>query len=391
MSKLIKKVFPLIITFIISISIALLIGEFAIRLFYPQVTSPVQFFYDEKLGGMVPVPNQTGFKNYPGVYYYEYKNNDIGMRDNRKVSDYKKYPYKILCLGDSFTYGWGVNDNETFARILEKKINKDSVAVLNAGVSGAGTDYALRFFQVRGKELSPNTVIYFYFDNDINDNKANAYFHIENDTIKLNEQNSYATINALKKNKLVQNKIYNWLSSNSQLFGLIRYNVGLMWNKKVSEANKASETNSESKTNSKLPDNRGIDTTRNTAKQEKTDPAKQKSQLLPEDPLYHTYKYLSALEIATKKQGVNFFVFYIPAHTSLEEYQKSGTIGVENALNNYCRQNQIKFFSFSNEIEKVKNPIESLYLPVDYHWNKKGHSLAGNYLYQTLKQENIIP
>lgn len=390
MSRLIKKVFPLLITFIISISIALLIGEFAIRLFYPQVTSPVQFFYDEKLGGMVPVPNQKGFKDYPGVYYYEYQNNDIGMRDTRQVADYLKYPNKILCLGDSFTYGWGVNDDETFARILEKNINKDSIAVLNAGVSGAGTDYALKFLQVRGKDLTPKTVIYFYFDNDINDNKANAYFHIKNDSITVNKHDSYANVNALKKNKLVQNKLYNWLSSNSQLFGLIRYNIGLMWNKKVSDANKAStDATTEAKPESISKDDTSKLLSAQTGKVVATQG--QSIQQPTEEPLYYTYKYLSALADETQKQGANFLVFYIPAHTSLEEYQKSGTISIENKLNNYCQQNQIKFFSFKDEIVKIKNPIETLYLPVDYHWNKGGHALAGNYLYQVLKNEHIIP
>ena len=389
MSKLIKKVFPLILTFIISTTVALLLGEFVIRLFYPQVTSPVQFFYDEKLGGMIPVPNQKGFKDHPKVYHYEYQNNDIGMRDTRQVADFARYPHKILCIGDSFTYGWGVNDNETFARILEKKINKDSVAVLNAGASGTGTDYALKFFQVRGEELSPNTLIYFYFDNDLSDNKANAYFHIENDSIISNQKNSYANVNALKKNKLVHNKLYNWLSSNSQLFGLIRYNVGLMWNRKVSEANQAT-IDSSNKVKQAQDVEQGNPKSVVMEKKTTTEPNKA-NQLSTENPLYHTYKYLSALNKETKKQGVNFLVFYIPAHTSLEEYQKSGTIKVEDELNKYCQQNQIRFFSFKNEIVKVKNPIESLYLPVDYHWNKNGHALAGDYLYKTLKQENIVP
>jgi lysophospholipase L1-like esterase len=393
MSKLIKKVFPILLTFIISISIALLIGELAIRILFPQVTSPVQFFYDEKLGGMIPVPNQKGFKAHPKIYHYEYQNNDIGMRDTRKVADYQNYSYKILCLGDSFTYGWGVNDNETFAQILEKKINNDSIAVLNGGVSGTGTDFALKFFQTRGKELDPNTIIYFYFDNDINDNKANAYFHIENDSIIVNEQNSYASINALKKNKLVNNKLYNWLSSNSHLFALIRYNIGMMWNKKVSDANKASEADAKPVSNSKPAETVLKDSSQTAkVKEHNSSPTlKPTSKISTDEPLYHTYKYLSALDAAAKKQGVNFLVFYIPAHTSLEEYQKSGAIGVENALNNYCKQNQIKFFSFRNEIVKAKNPIETYYLPIDFHWNQKGHALAGEYLYKTLRQEKMIP
>ena len=247
------------------------------------------------------------------------------------------------------------------------------------------------FLQVRGKELAPNTVIYFYFDNDINDNKANAYFHIENDSIITNEQNSYATVNALKKNKLVNNKLYNWLSSNSQLFGMIRYNIGLMWNKKVSDANKASQASAEPTKGDKTAEANKKDTNKIAVVPEKSSAPVQSVQQSAEEPLYLTYKYLSALDKETKRQGINLLVYYIPAHTSLEEFQKSGTIGVENALNAYCQQNQIKFYSFKNEIVKIKNPIETYYLPVDYHWNQKGHALAGDYLYKTLQQEKIVP
>lgn len=390
MSKLIKKVLPLILTFIVSITIALLIGEFVIRMFYPQITSPVQFFYDEKLGGMVPVPNQKGFKNHPGVYYYEYQNNDIGMRDTRKLADYSKYANKILCLGDSFTYGWGVNDNETFTSVLEKKINKDSIAVLNAGVSGVGTDYALKFFQVRGKELAPKTVIYFYFDNDIRDNMANAYFHIENDSIIANDRNSYVSINALKKNKFVGSKLYNWLSSNSHLFSLIRHNVGIMWNKRVSEANQSPKTTSTTD-NQASKESQKNSAKISSQKANETTAPQQTSQETLEHDLYHTYKYVSELDKEARKQGVNFLFFYIPANISIEEYEKSGKIAVENALSNYCKKNQIKFFSFKDETLKAKNPKEKYYLPVDLHWNKNGHALAADYLYTVLKQEKIIP
>ena len=41
----------------------------------------------------------------------------------------------IAVLGDSFAMGWGVNDNETFSAILEKKINRP---VYNLAVSGYG-------------------------------------------------------------------------------------------------------------------------------------------------------------------------------------------------------------------------------------------------------------
>ncbi len=136
----IKNIRKNLAAMLISLIVGLLIGEVIIRIFFSQFISPVQFYYDSKLGGMVPIPNQKGFKSHPKEYHYEYQNNKIGMRDTRQLSDYQTIPYKILAIGDSFTYGWGVNDDETFCKILERKINKDLVAVLNAVASGAGTD-----------------------------------------------------------------------------------------------------------------------------------------------------------------------------------------------------------------------------------------------------------
>ncbi len=50
----------------------------------------------------------------------------------------KKPPgvFRIMGLGNSFTFGWGVNDDQTFMRILERRLRKagHKVEVLNAGV-----------------------------------------------------------------------------------------------------------------------------------------------------------------------------------------------------------------------------------------------------------------
>lgn len=43
---------------------------------------------------------------------------------------------KIVCIGDSLTYGYGVKRNERWTSILEKKINRE---VLNKGICGDTT------------------------------------------------------------------------------------------------------------------------------------------------------------------------------------------------------------------------------------------------------------
>jgi len=109
----------------------------------------------------------------------------------------------------------------------------DSVAFVNAGASGSGTDYALRFSQVRGKEFSPKVVFYFYYENDFVDNSENRYFIFKQDSIVPKAVNEATNLNAIQKNKLANSKSYNWFASHSHLFNMIRTQVGIMWNKKV--------------------------------------------------------------------------------------------------------------------------------------------------------------
>ena len=363
---------------LISILVGLIIGEFIIRLFFPQVISPVQFFYDSKLGGMVPVPNQKGFKSHPREYYYEYQNNEIGMRDTRQLNDYKKYSYKILAIGDSFTYGWGVNDEETFCKLLEKKINKDSVAVLNAGASGSGTDYALRFFQVRAPELSPKVVLYFYYENDYVDNSENRYYTINQDSIVPTVVNAATNLNAIQKNKLANSKIYNWFASHSHLFNMIRTQVGIIWNKKVKQENQ----NQQAMLQRARTDNQSVppNTTKSIEKSKVTN-----------YQFYPTYVYLKVLAKNVEKSGGKFYTFFIPSNKSIIEYQNSGTMSHEKVIIDFCKANNIKVYSFKDVIMKHKDPFGAYYYPTDLHWNKDGNKLAADYLYQVLNQELFSP
>ncbi|HOW28864.1 MAG TPA: SGNH/GDSL hydrolase family protein [Elusimicrobiota bacterium] len=60
----------------------------------------------------------------------------------------------ILCLGDSFTYGIGVEDDETYPRYLEEEISKRKTGcfrAVNAGIQGTQIVHHIRHY----KELAP--------------------------------------------------------------------------------------------------------------------------------------------------------------------------------------------------------------------------------------------
>ena len=75
----------------------------------------------------------------------------------------------IAVIGDSYAMGWGVNDDETFSHILEKKINKN---VYNLAVSSYGTRRELIRLEKSGLLDLIDTVIIQYCYNDFGENKS---------------------------------------------------------------------------------------------------------------------------------------------------------------------------------------------------------------------------
>ncbi len=75
----------------------------------------------------------------------------------------------IAVLGDSHAMGYGVNDSETFAARLEKKLDR---RVYNLGVSSYGTYRELLSLQKSGLTDRIDTVVIQYCENDLEENEA---------------------------------------------------------------------------------------------------------------------------------------------------------------------------------------------------------------------------
>ncbi|MDQ8155463.1 MAG: hypothetical protein P3B98_12460 [Gemmatimonadota bacterium] len=83
--------------------------------------------------------------------------------------------YRILVLGDSFMAGLQVNDGETLARLLERRLGGAArgrrVEVVNFGVPSFGTDQQLIALREYGLALQPDLVVLaFYAQNDVAEN-----------------------------------------------------------------------------------------------------------------------------------------------------------------------------------------------------------------------------
>lgn len=127
----------------------------------------LKYQYDLMLG-WVMTPNQEAYAPSYGVGYFI---NDQGLRDEDLTVSKQLGEYRILGLGDSITFGQGVDQHETFIQNIEKYLNAsveyDTVQVINSGVAGYNLFQELAFLETHGLAYQPDIVILGFCKNDV--------------------------------------------------------------------------------------------------------------------------------------------------------------------------------------------------------------------------------
>jgi GDSL-like lipase/acylhydrolase family protein len=122
--------------------------------------------FDAELGWL-PVPNAAA-QHTTGNRTISVKHNSLGLRE-RELSDIAAPT--ILFLGDSFTYGYDAEMNERFSDLLQKELPQ--YGIVNAGVSGYGTDQQFLLMKRLWNDIRPKLVVLtFCVDNDRDDNSS---------------------------------------------------------------------------------------------------------------------------------------------------------------------------------------------------------------------------
>ena len=140
------------------------------------VPQPAGFWrHDPRLGWHHTAGSEGVFDRSP-VFRTRVRINDKGLRG-------RDYPYervagrrRILVLGDSFVFGYGVEQEEIFTTVLEGLL--PATEVINAGVSGYGTDQELLWFRAEGARYRPDLVILLMCGNDELDNHSTIAYSL---------------------------------------------------------------------------------------------------------------------------------------------------------------------------------------------------------------------
>jgi len=132
------------------------------------------FTRDSRLGWKL-VPGSKVRHTDQGQFDITYEIDENGFR---KIDNTERNPdFSIYFFGDSFTFGHGVNNHETFPAIIKDRYVTEKVNVYNAGVAGYGIDQIFEsFLKIKDRIRSGDLVIFTPISEDIKRNLKDFQF-----------------------------------------------------------------------------------------------------------------------------------------------------------------------------------------------------------------------
>ena len=189
-----REIFFAFLSIVFGLIFALVLAEWLLGIYSERlqtdVMDPGLIRYNALLGWSLS-PDWSGVhKRYD--YEVTYTTNQFGFRHQ---SEYGASPpeKRIAVFGDSFTFGLGVNDEETFVSRLNQ--SKSGIYYVNYAIPGTSTDQQLLLInQILENEPADEILLVVYLANDLIDNtllyptqaqQGKPHFGLTNDRLQL--------------------------------------------------------------------------------------------------------------------------------------------------------------------------------------------------------------
>jgi hypothetical protein len=180
------------------------LGEVALRIVRPNARQPfvVRQSMESERGKFCVYDPQLGWTGKPNAdASFRFVDCQHHVRQNRYGFRGTEYDFartetpRLLVLGDSFVWGFGVENDQIFTHLVERQSDA-ALEVVNLGVSGYGTDQELLLWRSLGKRFAPDRVLLVLCPyTDLSENVASIkygypkpLFHFETDGHRIENQ-----------------------------------------------------------------------------------------------------------------------------------------------------------------------------------------------------------
>jgi hypothetical protein len=332
--------------------VALLVIEIALRIVAPGENVP-QREYDPELGWRGR-PNLDCVLN-EGHFAISISQNSRGFRDAERSVEKAPGITRILCLGDSFTWGWGVEQDEIYTTVLERRYARAGAAVevMNVGVGGYSTDQLLLYLLDEGLSYSPDHVVYQAAWNDVRDNPRTVVEAIYNKpAYELEEEGALLLHGSPVPSLGLVGTLKYLVSRHSRLAYFIKHRVHLARFARAPDQDPAPEAASEAV--GTAPAERGV-----------------------AYPFRLFCALVAEMDAACADHGAGFtaLIDFEVSEEELEHWERA------------CGHVDVRFVD--RYLRSRETADEPAYIPLDGHWTADGHRWVADLLYEDVLQRRL--
>jgi lysophospholipase L1-like esterase len=315
-----------------------------------------------------------------------YKINSLGLRDEEFSVKKPPKTFRILMVGDSYTFGIGNNLEDTFVKRLEKKLNATEGSihyqVINGGCSSYSPLLEYLFLIHKGIPLNPDLVILNYDISDVQDDYKYSKIAVrdaEGMVIRVPPKEVQYYLKELHSGYMSSIPFLQY----SALYQFVMERVyQLMEKRDLPRFYQAANI---------IPGN--IEYDRDLPMREGIGDWKVHFD--------RSAAYLKDIQQLLKEHGINFIITTYPYGNLVNEREwaigrelrgfenKTYSTKLFDYLKDFCQSQGVPFLNMTPYFKDSKN--FPLFYPYDGHFTPAGHEVAADALYHFLTEKKLLP
>lgn len=286
---------------------------------------------------------------------------------------------RVLCLGDSFTYGVGVDDPYTYPALLQTYLQQRfadrEVEVVNAGVPFYDLFDELSYYRDKGRRLEADVVVLQFYINDL-EAMASAFFRQD---LLRRQGGVYNAFEQAVGYEEVERRLNDWVSSRFPLLERLRQAPALAGGPSPASTGPFRRYHFQATPAERalLADKSALLDARN---------------LSAMDRFWANYRQvLGILRDEVRRDGAAFLVVLAPDLLQVREDLNAPAA----ALTAYCRDNGIPLIDMARRLRAMSggNPDRAFLVPRNTHPNAEGNTIMAKAVADALQPEpgNAVP